>query len=91
MQVHSLTPTIFFNLIMQMISGFLAFSQCYIITQGKPMNSTLFYTVYMYQQSFEFYRMGYGAAMAWVMLFIVGTVTVILFKTKKKWVFSEGE
>ena len=86
-----LTPTIFFNLIMQMISGFLAFSQCYIITQGKPMNSTLFYTVYMYQQSFEFYRMGYGAAMAWVMLFIVGTVTVILFKTKKKWVFSEGE
>lgn len=47
------------------------------------MNSTLFYTVYMYQQSFEFYRMGYGAAMAWVMLFIVGTVTVILFKTKR--------
>lgn len=86
-----LTPTIFFNLIMQMISGFLAFSQCYIITQGKPMNSTLFYTVYMYQQSFEFYRMGYGAAMAWVMLFIVGSVTVILFKTKKKWVYSEGE
>ena len=86
-----LTPTIFFNLVMQMINGFLAFTQSYIITQGKPMNSTLFYTVYMYQQSFEFYRMGYGAAMAWVMLFIVGTVTVILFKTKKKWVFSEGE
>lgn len=86
-----LTPTIFFNLIMQMISGFLAFSQCFIITQGKPMNSTLFYTVYMYQQSFEFYRMGYGAAMAWVMLFIVGAVTVILFQTKKKWVYTEGE
>ena len=42
-----LTPTIFFNLVMQMINGFLAFTQCYIITQGKPMNSTLFYTVYM--------------------------------------------
>ena len=47
-----LTPTIFFNLVMQMINGFLAFTQSYIITQGKPMNSTLFYTVYMYQQSF---------------------------------------
>ena len=51
-----LTPTIFFNLVMQMINGFLAFTQCYIITQGKPMNSTLLYTVYMYQQSFEFYN-----------------------------------
>ncbi len=46
-----LTPTIHFNLVMQMINGFLAFTQCLIITQGKPMNSTLFYTVYMYQQS----------------------------------------
>ena len=60
-----LTPTIFFNLVMQMINGFLAFTQSYIITQGKPMNSTLFYTVYMYQQSFEFYNTGYGAALAW--------------------------
>lgn len=61
-----LTPTIFFNLVMQMINGFLAFTQCYIITQGKPMNSTLFYTVYMYQQSFEFYNTDYGAALAWI-------------------------
>lgn len=65
-----LTPTIFFNLVMQMINGFLAFTQCFIITQGKPLNSTLFYTVYMYQQSFEFYNTGYGAALAWVMLAI---------------------
>lgn len=86
-----LSPTIFFNLVMQMINGFLAFSQSYIITQGKPMNSTLFYTVYMYQESFTHYNMGYGAAMAWVMLIIVGTITLVLFKTKKKWVYSEGE
>ena len=46
-----------------MINGFLAFTQSYIITQGKPMNSTLLYTVYMYQQSFQFYNTGYGAAM----------------------------
>ena len=74
-----LTPTIFFNLVMQMINGFLAFTQSYIITQGKPMNSTLFYTVYMYQQSFEFYNTGYGAALAWVMLAIIGLITLFLF------------
>lgn len=85
-----LTPTIFFNLVMQMINGFLAFNQCYIITQGKPMNSTLFYTVYMYQQSFEYYNTGYGAALAWIMLLIVGMITLVLFATKKFWVYEEG-
>lgn len=85
-----LTPTIFFNLVMQMINGFLAFTQCYIITQGKPMNSTLFYTVYMYQQSFEYYNTGYGAALAWVVLLIVGLITAVLFATKRFWVYEEG-
>ena len=84
-----LTPTIFFNLVMQMINGFLAFTQCYIITQGKPLNSTLFYTVYMYQQSFEFYKAGYGAALAWVMLLIIGAFTGVLFATKRFWVYEE--
>lgn len=85
-----LTPTIFFNLVMQMINGFLAFTQCYIITQGKPMDSTLFYTVYMYQQSFEFYHTGYGAALAWIMLAIVALFTWVLFATKKFWVYEGG-
>ncbi|HHV12001.1 MAG TPA: sugar ABC transporter permease [Clostridiales bacterium] len=85
-----LTPTIFFNLVMQMINGFLAFTQCYIITQGKPMNSTLFYTVYMYQQSFEYSNTGYGAALAWVMLGIVGLMTLLIFGTKKFWVYEGG-
>lgn len=85
-----LTPTIFFNLVMQMINGFLAFTQSYIITQGKPMDSTLFYTVYMYQQSFEFYNTGYGAALAWIMLIIIGIMTWVLFATKKFWVYDGG-
>ncbi|MEG7531448.1 MAG: sugar ABC transporter permease [Hungatella sp.] len=85
-----LTPTIFFNLVMQTINGFLAFTQCYIITQGRPMSSTLFYSVYMYQQSFEFYNTGYGAAMAWVMLVLISIITMILFKTKKLWVYEGG-
>lgn len=85
-----LTPTIFFNLVMQMINGFLAFTQCYIITQGKPMNSTLLYTVYMYKQSFEFYNTGYGAALAWVMLAVIGLITMFLFATKRFWVYEGG-
>ena len=74
----------------QIINGFLAFTQSYIITQGKPMNSTLFYTVYMYQQSFEFYNTGYGAALAWVMLAMIGMITLFLFATKKFWVYEGG-
>lgn len=85
-----LTPTIFFNLVMQMINGFLAFSQSYIITQGKPMNSTLFYVVYMYQQGFEYYKAGYASALAWIMLLIIGAFTGILFLTKRFWVYEEG-
>jgi len=85
-----LTPTIFFNLVMQMINGFLAFTQCLIITEGRPMNSTLFYTVYMYQQSFKFSNTGYGAALAWVMLLIIGVITAVLFATKRFWVYTEG-
>jgi multiple sugar transport system permease protein len=83
-----LTPTIFFNLVMQMINGFLAFTQSLIITQGKPMDTTLFYAVYMYQQSFQFNNAGYGAAMAWVMLVIIGIFTLVLFRTKRFWVYD---
>ena len=85
-----LTPTSVFNLVMQMINGFLAFTQCLIITQGKPMNSTLFYTVYMYQQSFLFGSTGYGAALAWIMLALIAFITWILFATKKLWVYDGG-
>lgn len=86
-----LTPTIFFNLINQLINGFMAFTQSYIITQGKPRDSTLFYTVYMYQNSFTYNKLGYGCAMAWFMVFVVGMLTLILFKTQKFWVYYEAE
>jgi multiple sugar transport system permease protein len=86
-----LTPTIFFNLINQLINGFMAFTQSYIITQGKPRDTTLFYTVYMYQNSFTYNKLGYGCAMAWFMVFVVGMLTLILFKTQKLWVHYEAE
>lgn len=85
-----LTPTIFFNLVMQVINGLLAYTQCFIITQGKPLNSTLFYMVHMYNETFVYYKAGYGAALAWVMILIVAVFTAVLFATKKKWVYDGG-
>ena len=85
-----LTPTIFFNLVMQMINVLLAYTQCFIITQGKPLNSTLFYMVDMYNETFVYYKAGYGSAMAWVMILIVAIFTSVLFATKKKWVYDGG-
>ena len=89
--IPMLTPTIFFNLINQLINGVMAFTQSYIITQGKPRDTTLFYTVYMYQNSFTYNKLGYGCAMAWFMVFVVGMLTLVLFKTQKKWVHYEAE
>ncbi|MDD3336052.1 MAG: sugar ABC transporter permease [Eubacteriales bacterium] len=83
-----LTPTIFFNLIMQIISAFLQFTKCYIITEGKPLNSTLFYVVNLYYQAFKYYHMGYACAMAVFMLVLVGGITYIMFVTKKRWVYE---
>lgn len=85
-----LTPTIFFNLVMQVINGLLAYTQCFIITQGQPMNSTLFYMVHMYNETFVYYDAGYGAALAWVMILLVGVFTAVFFATKKKWVYEGG-
>lgn len=85
-----LTPTIFFNLINQLISGFMAFTQSYVITQGKPRESTLFYSVYLYQNSFTYGKLGYGCAMAWFMTIFVGILTLIIFKTQNKWVYYES-
>ena len=85
-----LTSTIFFNLIMQMINGMLVFAQGQIITAGKPMDSTLFYVLYLYNQAFKFNNMGYASAMGWIMIAIIAILTGILFGTKKLWVYEGG-
>lgn len=86
-----LTPTIFFNLIMQTIMGLTCFTQSLLITRGEPMNTTLFSAVYIYRTSFKFYKMGYGCAQAWCLLLLIVVFTVILFKTQDKWVFYETD
>jgi multiple sugar transport system permease protein len=89
--IPMLTPVIFFNLIMQTIGGFMIFTQAYLITQGGPMDSTLFYALYLYETAFEYLRMGYASAMAWILLLIIAAITVLLFKSSSRWVFYESE
>ena len=86
-----LTPTIFFNLIMQTIMGLTCFTQSLLITRGEPMNTTLFSAVYIYRTSFKFYKMGYGCAQAWVLLLIIVVFTALLFKSQDIWVFYETD
>lgn len=85
-----LSPIILFNLIMQIINGFMVFTQAQIITNGGPVNETLVYILYLYQNSFKYYEMGYGSAMAWILLMIVGFFTAIVFKSSNQWVFYEN-
>ena len=70
-----LTPVIFFNLILQIINAFKAFTERYIITQGGPMDSALFYVLNLYRKSFSYFQMGYSSAMAWVLVAIIGIFT----------------
>ena len=82
-----LTPVILFNLIMQTISGFLVFTQAFIVTGGAPLDTTLFYVLYVYIRAFETFEMGYSAAMAMVLLITVAIITTFIFLTSNKWVF----
>lgn len=86
-----LTPTIFFNLILQIINGFRVFTESYIITDGGPLNSTLSYVLYLYRRAFTYFDMGYSCALAWVLVAIIAVFTVILFKTQNSWVHYETE
>lgn len=86
-----LTPIIFFNLVMQLIAGFKVFTQAFIITGGKPLDSTLFYSLYIYRRAFENFEMGYASAMAWVMLLVIAILTAIIFLSSSYWVHYETD
>ncbi|MET0607089.1 MAG: sugar ABC transporter permease [Beijerinckiaceae bacterium] len=88
-----LAPVIFFNIVLQVIEGFKAFTPAFIISGGTggPVDSTLFYTLYLYQEAFAHFRMGYASALAWVLLVIIAVFTSISFFTSKYWVFYEDE
>jgi multiple sugar transport system permease protein len=86
-----LAPVIFFNMVLQTIEAFKAFTQAFIVSGGTggPVDATLFYTLYIYQEAFANFRMGYASALAWFLLVIIGIFTAISFLTSKYWVYYE--
>jgi len=85
-----LSPIILFNLIMQLISGFMTFTQAQIITDGGPNYATNYIALNIFKEGFSYQHMGYACAQSWVMLLIMAAVTGIIFKTSSHWTFYES-
>lgn len=86
-----ITPVIFFNLIMQMVQAFQEFNGPYIITQGGPLKSTYLLPLYIYDEAFKQFNMGYASAIAWVLFVIIMILTVIAFWSSRHWVYYAGD
>jgi len=84
-----LTPIILFNLIMQTINAFQQFTAAFVITNGGPMKATYLYGVMLYDNAFQFFRMGYASAQSWVLFLIILAFTFVLFKTSNRWAHYE--
>lgn len=88
-----LSPTIFFNLIMSVIGSFQTFDGAFVISTaragdlGSPLKSTLFYMLYLYKSAFTWLKMGYAAAMAWLLFLVIVTVTFLINRWSRRWVF----
>jgi len=85
-----MTPTIFFNLVTQIIGSFQIFGSAYIMTGGGPLNSTRFYMLHLFDYAFSSFRMGYASALAWVLMLIILAFTLLIFKSSQAWVFYAG-
>src|SRR6266498_3139364 len=88
-----LAPVIFFNLVLQAIDAFKPFTPAFIISggTGAPIDSTLFYSLYLYIEAFSNFRMGYAAALAWMLLVIIALFTALAFWSARYWVYYEDE
>jgi len=90
------SPVIFYTLIINMIGYFQYFTEAWVMTAqrsgaaGGPLNSMMFYTMYLYQNAFQFFKMGYASAMAWILFLIVLVATAVLFRTSG-WVYYRSE
>ncbi len=87
------TPVIFYNLVLGLIGTFQYFTEVYVLTGGAggPVRSTLFYNLYLYQNAFKYFHMGYASTMAWVLFVIVLLLTLLIFRSSDIWVYYEGQ
>ena len=84
-----LTPTLFFQLITILIDAFRVFTEAYVITKGGPLNATYFYMLYLYDEAFQNFNMGYASALGWVLTIITAIAALILFRSSNRWVYYE--
>lgn len=89
--IPCLSSIIFFNLIMQLISAFTAFTQSYVITNGKPLDSTLLYALYVYRKAMDNFDMGYACALSWVLMVVISLITFVFFRASNRWVYYESK
>jgi multiple sugar transport system permease protein len=88
--VPILSPVTFFNLIMGIIASLQVFAEPFVLTKGGPNNSTLLLSVYLYQNAFQYLKMGYASAIAWVTFAIILVFTLLVFRSMPMWVHSEA-
>ncbi|MGC8890844.1 MAG: carbohydrate ABC transporter permease [bacterium] len=88
--VPMISPVIFFQLIMGIIGSFQVFTQAYIMTNGGPNYATLFYVLYLYQNAFQWFKMGYASALAWVLFLVILILTFVQFRIANYWVYYES-
>jgi multiple sugar transport system permease protein len=88
-----LSPVLFFNLVLEMIGAFQSFTSAYVVSGGRggPIDSTLFYTLYLYDRAFTAFDMGYASAMAWFLLIVIAIVTALIFRSSRSWVHYAGD
>ncbi len=86
-----LTPHILFNLIMGTIGTLQIFAQAVVMTKGGPLDATLFYVYYLFNNAFSYFQLGYASAMSWVLFFLILALTLLQLKLASRWVYYEGE
>ncbi len=85
-----ISPILFLWSVIEVIASLQVFTEAFIMTKGGPLDSTLFYNLYLYNQAFENFNMGYASALAWVLLIITISITFFQFRLSKKYVYYEG-
>jgi multiple sugar transport system permease protein len=86
-----LTPTIFFNTVLGIIGALQTFAAAFVATEGGPGFATWFYALHIWKNAFDYFNMGYAAALAWFFALIIVALTMVQMQLSKRWVFYYGE
>ncbi len=86
-----ISPVTFFNVVTGLIASFTIFTQSYVMTEGGPNNASLFYVLLLYREGFRRFNIGGAAALSWVLIIIVSFLSLLIFRTSRRWIYYEGE